>query len=404
MSKKYSVSLTDITSLSQDPNVTIRLSPDDATEHLRVLSIHDVRGKSMLFLANSNKEAELLFCGLKLLLEGETARLSVRGGVPLNNLGGELGKSAVSPLTARGGSLKSGSGRRPDTSKNRSTSRKAKGSLNERSNYSSLGEPGSDSDASGDDNAKDSLLNSGTGIAKLNDRHFVPEGRQSWSQMPGRNYMQQQAVIPRSQAPVYELGNAVCADIATNVSLSLPLALCRVLFLDSNSPMNKTWESGRADSDYSHGAWAFPPGSMREFDRTAAASEHQLISSGSMVGAKRTISYSRIRNRELVRLSETIVVERDDSDYLVFVVADQMPRRGFSARARVYLRSFGPKSCEARVVTEICPVGKNLSNQQAVHKAYVLVLDEMKKRYGLEENGECAAQINCFFLCLFSRG
>jgi len=390
LSRKYSVPLTDITTLSQDPNVTIRLSPDDATEHLRVLSIHDVTGKSMLFLANSNRESELLFCGLKLLLECETARLSVRGGVPLDKLGGKLGKCALSPLTARGLPTSRSIRRdRSENSKNRHTPRSRE--LDDRSKYSSFGEPGSGSDESATHDDKVSLFNERSDIAKLSDRHQVPEGRQSWSELPGRNYMKQMAnttTSPRSQTltPTYELGKVICTDIATNISLPLPLALCRVLFLDSTSPVNKIWETGRADSDYRHGTWTFPPGSAREFERNAS-SEQQLISRGSMVGAQRAVSYSRTRNRELVRLSESIIVEKDDENTLLFVVADQMPRRGFSARARLHLRSFGNKSCEARVVTEIRPVGKNLSNQQAVHKAYVLVLDELKKRYGVEEKG-----------------
>ena len=391
LSRKYSISLTDITSLSQDPSVTIRLSPDDATEHLRVLSISDVTGKSMLFLASSNREAELLFCGLKLLLECETARLSVRGGVPLNKLGGKLGKGALSPVSARG-SLKPLSNRRErtDMGKNRHTSRRGKKEeLDDRSKYSSFGEPGTSSDESLTDE-KDS---EDSDIAKLSDRHQVPEGK-LWSQVPSRNKMRQMA----GAAPTYELGKAICTDIATNISLSLPLAMCRVLFLDSSSPVNKSWESGRADTDYWHGAWAFPPGSVRKFERSDI-SEHQLISRGSMVGASRNISYSRFRNHSQVRLSETITVEQDDERALIFVVTDQMPRRGFSAKARLYLRSFGSQSCEARVVTEIRPVGKNLSDQQAVHKAFVLVIDELKKRYGVEEKGET---ISSFCLHLYS--
>jgi hypothetical protein len=65
-----------------------------------------------------------------------------------------------------------------------------------------------------------------------------------------------------------------------------------------------------------------------------------------------------------------------------------MPRRGFSAKARMIIRSFSPQSCEARVVTELRPAGKNLSDQQAVHKAFILVLDEMKMRYGVEGKGK----------------
>lgn len=188
--------------------------------------------------------------------------------------------------------------------------------------------------------------------------------------------------------PTYELGKAMHTDIATNISLPLPLAMCRVLFLDSSSPLNKTWEADRPDSDYRHGPWTFPPGSIREFEVSSSSSEQHLISRASMAGAQRTVSYGRMRNRELVRLSEKIIVEQDDNQNLHVVYVDQMPRRGFSAKARLILRSFGDQSCEARVVTEICPIGKNLSNQLAVHKAFVLVLDEMKKRYGLDERGE----------------
>ena len=370
--------------------MTVRLSPDDATEHLRVLSVRAVTGKSLLFLANSSREAELLFCGLKLLLEYETTRLSVRGGVPLNKLGGKLGKNALAPLVARGSC--SNRRDRSEMSNNRHFTRRVKQDLDDRSKYSSFGEPGTDSDDSGINDDKESPFNEESDIVKVNDRHQVPEGRQSWSQLPSRTYMKQMAsnvTSARSQlpVPVYELGKAICTDIATNISLPLPLALCRVLFFDSSSPVNKAWEACRDDVNYQHSAWSFPPGSLREVERNAS-SEQQLISRGSMVGAYRTISYGRTRNGELLKLSETIIVEKDNGNTLLFVVADEMPRRGFSVRARLHLRSFGKNGCEARVVAEITAIGKNLSNQQAVHKAFILVLDEMNKRYGVEEKGE----------------
>lgn len=366
LSKKYSVSLTDITSLSQDPNETVRLSPDDATEHLRLLSINDVTGKSILILAKSNKEAEVLFCGLKLLLECETARLSVRGGVTLNNLGGKQGKGALSPTNARGGLPLRGN--RRNTSDAGTVPRRGKEGLDDRSKYSSFGDPGTDSD----DSASGSKA---VDNAKQSDRNLLPAHPR---QLPS-------SVEP--QSPMYDLGKAVYREIATNVSLSLPLAMCRVLFLDSMSPVIKSWEAGRSDTDFTYSEWQFSPGSIREIEQKSC-SEYQLISRDSMVGAQRTVSYNRSRNRELVRLSETIVVEQDDMTAgLVFVVKDEMPRRGFQAKAIVQLHSFGNNTCEARIVTEIKPVGKNLSNQHAVHKAFILVLNEMKNRYGLEEKG-----------------
>ena len=350
-------------------------------------------GKSILFLAKSNREAELLFCGLKLLLECETARLSVRGGVPLNKLGGKLGKGALSPSSARG-TLKLRGNRRnlSEVSIDRHAPRQAKEDLCDQSKYSSFGEPGTSSDESAADDENRSLNNE-FDIAKISDRHHVPEGRQNLPQSQGKTHTSQLAngaitLRKEPQNSIYELGKAICTDIATNISMPLPLALCRVMFLDSSSPVNKSWEAGRLDTDYRHGEWTFPPGSGREFER-ASSSEYEIISRGSMIGAQRTISYDRRRNRELVRLSETIVVEQDDlTTSLVFAIKDEMPRRGFQAKACLQLRSFGNQSCKARVVTEIRPVGKNLSNQQAVHKAFILVLDEMKKRYGVEEKGK----------------
>ncbi len=366
---------------------TVRLSPDDATEHLRVISICDATGKSILFLANSNREAELLFCGMKLLLECETSRLSVRGGIPLNKLGGMLGKGALSPVSARGITIN----RREGNDRNKRQSHRST-DLNDKSKYSSLGEPGSSSDESPSHDGSGSRKNQEPEIASLNDRHKVPEGRQSWSQLPGRNKMKEiasGAALYRDQPqyPTYQLGKSICSDIATNISLPVPLSACRVLLLDSLSPVSRTWETSRADTDFRHDAWVFPPGSIRELEANTR-SEQQLISRGSMTGAQRTITYNRVRNSEMVRLSETVIVEQDDmTTGLVFVVKDDMPRRGFHVKACIHLHSFGQQSCEARVSTDIRPVGKDISNQQAVHKAYILVLEETKKRYGLEETG-----------------
>ena len=346
-------------------------------------------GNSLLFLANSSKEAEMLFCGLKLLLECETSRLSVRGGVTLDELGGRLGKGALTPKTARGSvRRRSRNGERSDLVSKSRNPRPVKEDLDDKSRYSSFGDPGTDSDESSGDAKSKAMQQEAEGIAaNVDDRHRVPDGRASWSQLPGRNHMKFLAAAPTDfPPPTYELGKVISTAMATNVTIPLPLSMCRMMFLDSSSTLNRSWEAGRSDINFQHGPWAFPPGSVREFEQTSS-SEHQLIAGASMLGAQRNISYSRTRNRELVRLTETVVVVKDDEESLIFVVADQMPRRGFSARARVHLLSFGQQSCEARVFAEIRPVGKNLTDQSAVHKAYLLVLEELKKRYGVDEKG-----------------
>ena len=301
----------------------------------------------------------------------------------MDELGGKLNKGAVSPASARG-SLESPRVRL-DKSKSQRMTAQAKADLGDRSKYSSIGDPGSDSD-----NEEDPHLPQQSDEGRVPHNNLVPEKRTSWSQVPSRNYMRQAADASsprrRSKAPTYELGKEICNDVATDVPLPLPLAVCRVLFLDSTSPVINTWESWRGDKEFRRTDWTFASGSSREFDRNLT--EQQLIASGSMAGAQRIVSYSRLRNHEMVRLSENIAVESDDTEKLVYTITDRMPRRGFSARVRIIIRSFNSKNCEARVVTELRPAGKKLSDQQAVHKAYLLVMDEMKMRYGTKGKGK----------------
>ena len=370
LSKRDSMSLTDITLLSQDPNTAVRLSRDDATEHLRLISVQDGSGKSLLFIADSNSEAELLVCGLKLLLECETARLGVRGGVPINEIGGKLRKGSLTPAAARGSPLRS-----PNASGHQDASKRVKDDVKDVSKYSSFGEIGSSSD--GDELVANNVQ--------------APIEERNWPQAsPNRRESVEKSVSPRAQmqtqeSPTYVLGKEISNDVASNMSLPLPFDLCRLLLLDSASPLNQTWESERGDADFQHGKWTFPPSSPRVHEREMP--EEQLISSGSMLDAQRIRSYSRMRNREKVALSEAVFVDKDDNQGIVFVVTDRAPRRGFSSKVRMQARPYSSQSCAIKIISEICPVGKNLNNQAAVHKAFVLVLDEMNSRYGVEGTG-----------------
>ena len=110
------------------------------------------------------------------------------------------------------------------------------------------------------------------------------------------------------------------------------------------------------------------------------------------MGAHRTTSFDRLRNGSLVHLSETQIIDADDSEKLTFTISERMPRRGFSMKVKFLLRSSKDNSCEATVIAEVRPVGKNMSNQAAVHKAFLLVLNELKMRYG----GEGKGLMGCF--------
>jgi hypothetical protein len=333
-----------------------------------------VSGTSLLFLANNFREAELLVCGLKLLLERETARLGVRGGLRITTLGGKAAESSMSPDAARG-------------FKEPSVSVKSVRGFKRESGYSSS-EMGDETSTIGDSSSQI--------------KRAVPEGRKKWGNVPGRNYMREKAeqlsptkgvfeppteygTVTGNGVTKYMHGQLIVRDIATNIHLPLPLPLCRVLLLDSSSPVIEKWEQDQGDKNFSRTNWTFPPATPRELERHA--SEHQLIASGSMMGAHRTTSFDRLRNGSLVHLSVTQIIDADDSERLAFTISERMPRRGFSMKVKVLLWSSKVNSCEATVMGEIRPVGKNMSNQAAVHKAFLLVLNELKSRYGSEGKG-----------------
>lgn len=382
LSQKHSVALTDLTVLSHDPLVPIKFNPHDQTEHLRVISLQDVSGNRLIFLANNFREGEIIVCGLKLLLERETARLGVRGGLPITALGGRALDGAMSPAAARGFR---------DTPSSTVSVASSHRSISMRSGTRKAGKISSGYTSSGIEEPDDSVCKA---YAKK-DTLGLPEGRKSWGQVPGRDYMRGQAASTNDDqargnaergVPQYVHGQLLVRKIASNVRFPLPLPLCRVLLLDSTSPVIARWEKDRSqDSSFDHTSWSFPPTTARQLERHA--SEHSLIATGSMCGAHRTSAFDRMRNGTRVRLSETIVVDADDSDKLAITISERMPRRGFSVKVRILLRAVKHSACEATVLSDIRPVGKNLSNMAAVHRACNLVVNEITNRYGDQSGG-----------------
>jgi hypothetical protein len=346
LSKKLSVDVVDILSLSQ--NVPANIHLNDTSERRRVICIGS-QDAQLVFMCRSIEETRLLFCGLKVLLEKETARLGIRGG---------QGKSK------RG---------IPSALKNKKMSQKHYQISRKSSGYAS---------SELDDTEDIMHPNSYPTIAADN----LPEGWRSWGRLPGRAYMREQASSNQDGYPTYIHGQLLVRDVCKNVHLPLPLPVCRVLLLDSSSPVILKWEHDRGDSDFERTPWTFPPATPREMEQFQ--SEHQLIASGSMCGAHRTISYERYRNGQMVRLSETHIVDSDDSEKLCIQVTERLPRRGFSIKVKILLRAVeNGGACEATVLGEIRPVGKNMSDPAAVHKAFLLVLDELRNRYGTDSFG-----------------
>lgn len=188
---------------------------------MRVIIVEDKNGSLLQFITNTVREAELIFCGLKLLLERETHRVGLRGGVPLGSLS-ELEK---------------------DVYNNSSVFNNNNQKVSNLSLSSSATSDSSDDETQGTD---------------------IPEGRQSWSQVPSRGHLKANAhhfndkpILPpqgqdeAEEDPKYRYGQLLLSDLVTDVLLDIPLALCRALILDSTSPLIKKWEINRGDSNYS---------------------------------------------------------------------------------------------------------------------------------------------------------
>ncbi|KAG7348773.1 Las17-binding protein actin regulator [Nitzschia inconspicua] len=344
LSKKLSLDVVDVVSLSQTAPANIQLRDSNERRRLVCIESQDVQ---LIFLGGSIEETRVLYCGLKVLLEKETARLGVRGGQG-------RGKRSI-PSALRN---------------NKNKSHKQQYQINRKSSGY----------ASSEIDDTDDLLNV-AGVYLTVAAEQLPEGWKSWGRLPGRAYMRDQASSNEDGYPTYVHGQLLVRDLCKNV-----LPLCRVLLLDSSSPVISKWENDRDDMDFERTPWTFPPATPRE--REQFQSEHQLIASGSMCGAHRTISYQRYRNGQLVRLSETHIVDSDDTEKLAFSVTERLPRRGFSIKVKILLRAVeNGGACEATVLGEIRPVGKNMSDPAAVHKAFLLVLDELRNRYGTDSGG-----------------
>ena len=373
--------LVDVLSLTtQNAPPEIRLLDNDGQQQEsptggRIICIESL-DTQLVFVGRTIEETRLLFCGLKILLEKETARIGIRGG--------QQGiKSAAGSKKKGGGILSSLKGRNnkilPSSLSKQYYSRK------NGSGYAS-----SDIDDTEDNQPYDSSEyyheygGGSPGSSSSQPRpQSLPEGWKSWGRVPGRSYMRAQSASTDDGYPTYAHGQLLIRDVCKNVLLPLPLPLCRVLLLDSSSPVISKWENDRGDTDFERTPWTFPPATPREMEQFQ--SEHQLIASGSMCGAHRTISYERYRNGQPILLSETHIVDSDDSEKLAFQVNERLPRRGFSIKVKLLLRGAdNGNGCEATVLGEIRPVGKNMSDPAAVHKSLLKVMDELRNRYGTD--------------------
>lgn len=332
----------------------------------------------------------MLFCGLKLLVEKETARLGTRGGRPIGQL--EVPISVTEHTDNHLSSLDTyeGSHDTMDASINSRTNEKIRITTqllhqdNEANSLHSIQE----SNQTDKDTFTDSRsFNQEKMRPQFTDQYSNFNCAHSYSQPSISSYDNSGEYGETQDVPVqYIQGHLLHKEIATNISLPLPLSLCRALFLDSDSPLRRQWEIDRGDFNYSHGDWKFKSSSPRSTCQPDIT-ESELVA-GKMVGGHRKVNFERIRKGQRISLSETWIVDIDETDKFVFTIIERMPRRGFSIKIRVVVRPSSLMSCDVSMVGEFVPLGKNTSDQTVVHRAFLLVLEEVEGRYGQEKKGK----------------
>ena len=173
----------------------------------------------------------------------------------------------------------------------------------------------------------------------------------------------------------YADGKVFLIEITKGVPISVPLSTCRVLILDSRSPVIRPWELDRGDKNVKRSQWHFSPGSKLGLDMQQLNDENEVITSGPMIGASRTKSFDKKRDGNIIHLKETYTVDADDKEQFVCSITEKMIRNGFSVKIRLLLCATGTNCCQAIVLAELGLVEENLPDQSAIHKAYKLTVN-----------------------------
>jgi len=397
LSSKFSIDLTDISAIQRYS--TTNAGTLGEVEGARCIKIEDVHGKRLSFIANNVPESVVLFCGIKLLIEKETSRLGRRGGKPINQImdnpepvidinsdNCENVSSTVSPEMI--GKTNSNSSIEYKSSESSQDDPSAIGNVIDPSmsvEYSIGSSVKVKVNTSKKSETKVQSL-SRNNIEKEINGAIVPNSRERKSQETA-------VVVPISSQivdntiPRYVQGQVVHKEFASNVTVPLPLPLCKALFLDNNSPLIKQWEIDRGDTNYSYGRWKFKKSSQRS-TYNPELTEMELVAGGRMAHGYRLTTFNRVRKGQNMTMSEILVVEIDENDKLVFTISERLPRRGFAVKVNIIVRpSSSVKSSDVSIIGEFVPLGKNTSDQATVHRAFLLMLDEVEDRYGGKEHG-----------------
>ncbi len=342
-----------------------------------MIKVEGADGKILLFITNNIPESEVIFSGLKLLVEKETSRLGIRGGKKVL----EEEKDVMSLVEQAPEQNDVNQSAQADRTEN-------DGVEDHEGNYVN-------------NEVSTNLFNNGQVEAPIYNQPTRTFEEQSFtmnashasnshgsvSSYDNSGEFDDSSSRERSQMR-YVQGQVIHTQIVTNVSVPLPLPFCRALLLDSTSPLIEHWAINRGDFNFSYGDWiskdALSPRSVNHPN----LQQCELIAKCNMAGSSRTSGFERIRKGRRISLSETWVVDIDDSDMFVFNIVERMPRRGFSLKIRIAVRPSSLKSSDVTVVGEVIPLGRNTSDQAVVHRAFILVVKELHSRYGLGDAGK----------------
>ncbi len=365
------------------------MSSERADNRSRFIKIDSVDGKTLFFIANSVAESVVLFCGLKLLIERETARVGIRGGKHID------GSNFSSPKTSNSrnsppfslkeeGEVEDAQNTIPNKSIRHETLAPA---IFEEKTYSS---PTLTEDfLVSDDNSNTHSANS-TNSEKYSQPSPESNSLNSFYSHSSVSSYDNTGDCDDPQNVTsslrYVQGKSLQSEIASNIAVPVPLPLCKALLLDATSPLAKKWEVDRGHLNYQYGEWNFKNISPRStFDIDSF--ESALIG-GKMAGGFRNVTFESMKNGQKINLHETWIVDIDEPDKFMFTITERMPSRGFSVKVGIVIRPSTINSCEVSMVGEFMPLSKNTSDQAKVHRAFVLLLSEVKGKYGQGGRGK----------------
>ena len=169
-------------------------------------------------------------------------------------------------------------------------------------------------------------------------------------------------------------GHLLLEDIVNNCIIPLPLPLCRVLLLDSNSPVIASWKS--VSDRYC--PWTFPT----DYDKgitTGKTTDTQLLNtSKNLVGATR---YLKDKDGGII---ETYFIDSDDEEKVACTISEYLPRNGFSIQVRIIFRKKDDH-CKADITTELRPTPSYIPKN---YHSPSLILQYLNSPFGTDKKGK----------------